>query len=602
MVNTDRLCMGCMNDNGGEQICPICGYDNSGNNPAQYLAVGTWLNANRYNVGKVVEETGDGVTYIGWDNDNNAVVNIKEYFPAGIAVRSNDRLTVTPDEEKGLAFNKGREEFVKLFSALSNVNESVSILRVTDLFESGGTVYAVLSTVSGTTLKAFLLRNGGSLKWEQVKPLFMPLISTVFQLNDAGIYHRGICPDSIIVGRDGKLRLTGFCIPSVRKAHSEFLSQLPSGYMAPEQYLENAENCECCDVYALGAVLFRTLIGTTPPDAKDRLVNDKLAIPTKITETVPRGALVAIANALKVDPAERIGSADRLYKMFEAVATNTVVISDNKPAEEPKVKKGSGAKYAIISVLITSLVFVLAILAAIYLFDFGKKPTPSEPTNNSSTFKPSDITSSASSGYAPGTVLFEVPNLVGEKYTEVYGDIQTEYSHFQFVVAGRVASETIPRGAICQQSVEKGTKVERDTVIELYISQGSDKVSLPSIIGKTIIEGKNALFDAGFYSDTVIVRKGFDLDAEPGEIYRVASAKDDSTIRSGSQVSINELIVVYYRDPDTAEPSEEASSNDNSSKNNSSNVSSITSSASTESTSSQVESTVSTLSEETTSQ
>lgn len=559
MVNTDRLCMGCMNDNGGEQICPICGYDNSGDNPKQYLAVGTWLSANRYNVGKVIEETGDGVTYIGWDNDNNAVVNIKEYFPAGIAVRSNDRLTVTPDKEKGLAFNKGREEFVKLFSALNTANESVSILRVTDLFESGGTVYAVLSTVSGTTLKAFLIRNGGSLKWEQVKPLFMPLISTVAQLNESGIYHRGICPDNIIVGRDGKLRLTGFCIQSVRRAHSEFLSQLPSGYIAPEQYLENTENDVGCDVYALGAVLFRVLIGTTPPDAKDRLVNDKLAIPTKITETVPRGALIAIANALKVDPTQRVGSADRLYKMFEAVATNTVVIPDTKPAEETKAKKGSAAKYAIISVLITSLVFVLAIVAAVFIFDFGKEPAPSEPVNNSSS-EPSKITSSASSGYAPGTVLFEVPNLIGEMYTEVYGDIQTEYAHFEFVVVGRIASDTIPRGAVCEQSIEKGSKVERDTVIELYISQGSEKVSLPNIIGSTITEGKNALFDAGFYSDSVIIRKGFDLDAQPGEIYRVASAKDDSTIRSGSQVSINELIVVYYRDPDTAESSEDSSS------------------------------------------
>ena len=571
MVNTERLCMGCMNDNGGEQICPICGYDNSQNNPAQYLAVGTWLNANRYNVGKVIEETGDGVTYIGWDNDNNAVVNIKEYFPAGIAVRSKDRLTVTPDEDKGMAFNKGREEFVRLFSALNNVNESVSILRVTDLFESGGTVYAVSSTVSGTTLKAFLLRNGGSLKWEQVKPLFMPLISTVSQLNDAGIYHKGICPDNIIVGRDGKLRLTGFCIPSVRSAYSEFLSQLPSGYMAPEQYLENTDSGDGCDVYALGAVLFRTLIGTTPPDAKDRLVNDKLAIPTKITETVPRGALIAIANALKVDPAQRVGSADRLYKMFEAVATNTVVIPDTKPAEETNLKKNSAAKYVIISVAITCLVFVLAILAAVFLFDFGKEPTPSEPVNNSSS-EPSKITSSASSGYAPGTVLFEVPNLVGEKYTEVFGDFQTEYAHFEFVVVGRVASDTIPRGAICQQSVEKGTKAERGTVIELYISQGSDKVSLPDIIGKTLSDGKNDLFDAGFYSDTVIIRKGFDLGAEPGEIYRVAYADDDSTIRSGSQVSINEIIVIYYRDPDTAEPSEDDSSNNNSSTQNESSV------------------------------
>ena len=99
MVNTDRLCMGCMNDNGGEKVCPICGFDSAEDNAAEFLSVGTWLNANRYLVGRVIEESGDGVTYIGWDNDLNAVVNIKEYFPAGIAVRSADRMTVTPAED-----------------------------------------------------------------------------------------------------------------------------------------------------------------------------------------------------------------------------------------------------------------------------------------------------------------------------------------------------------------------------------------------------------------------------------------------------------------------------------------------------------------------
>ena len=32
MVNIDRLCPGCMNDNGGEKICSICGYDQSASN------------------------------------------------------------------------------------------------------------------------------------------------------------------------------------------------------------------------------------------------------------------------------------------------------------------------------------------------------------------------------------------------------------------------------------------------------------------------------------------------------------------------------------------------------------------------------------------
>ena len=552
MVNTERLCMGCMNDNGGETVCPICGYDSSENNSEKHLAVGTWLNANRYIVGKVIEESGDGVTYIGWDNDQNAVVNIKEYFPEGIAVRSADRMTVTPAEDRGLAFNRGKEEFGSLFVALANTNESVSILRVSDVFEEGGTVYAAQKAVSGTTLQAFLIRNGGSLKWEQVKPLFMPLVSTVSQLNDLGIYHRGICPENIIVGRDGKLRLTGFCIKSAREASSEFLAQLPSGYAAPELYLETAESDNLSDVYSLGAVLFRALIGTTPPDAKDRLASDKLSIPTRITEVVPRGALVAVANALKVSPAERVGSAERLYKMFEAVATGTVIIEKQKEAEEKKSSKGSSAKYTIMAVVITTLVFVIAILVAVLFFGIGKSPSSNTPVSTPpSSTGPS---SSPSSGYAPGTVLFEMPNLIGEQYADIYGTMQTEYSHLEFVVIGRLASDTVKRGAICKQSIEPGTKVERGTKVEIYISQGSDRVSLPNIIGKQLAEGQNALFEAGFYSDTVIVRKGFEPNTEPGAIYKVAYATDDTKIPSNSIISINELIVIYYRDPDTAPP------------------------------------------------
>lgn len=567
MVNTDRLCMGCMNDNGGEKVCPICGYDTSENNATEHLAVGTWLNANRYLVGKVVEESGDGVTYIGWDNDLNAVVNIKEYFPAGIAQRSSDRLTVTPKEGRGLAFNSGKDEFVALFTGLARMSESTAILRVVDAFESGGTVYAVQSTVSGTTLKSFLIRHGGALKWEQVKPLFMPLLATVSELNDAGIVHRGISPDSIIVGRDGKLRLTSFCIKSAKIEHSEFLSQLASGFSAPEQYLENDNYGASCDVYALGAVVFRCLIGTTPPDAKDRLISDKLAIPSKITETVPKGVLVAVANALKVDKTQRIGSVERFYKMLEAVASNTIMLGDIKREEDSKKKNNANIKYVIISIAVTAVIFISAIVAAFFIFDLGDYISPSSTpvSNNTDSSQNSSVSSQGSSGYAPGTVLLEVPDLIGKAYSDVYGEMQTEYSHFTFEVVGRMASDSVPRGSICKQSIEGGTKVERDTVIEIYISQGPDEVAMPNIIGKTVAEAKTALFEAGFYSDTVLVRKGFDISSDPGDVYKVAYVKDDSSIRSGSKLSVNELIVIYYRDPDTVVSEENTSSSDTSS-------------------------------------
>ncbi|MBE6782222.1 MAG: PASTA domain-containing protein [Ruminococcaceae bacterium] len=553
MVNTDRLCRGCMNDNGGEKICSICGYDSSEDNASEFLAVGTWLNANRYLLGRVIEESGDGVTYIGWDNEINAVVNIKEYFPQGIAVRRPDRLTVTPDEDKALAFTRGINSFTDLFFKLRNQPESTAILRVVDIFEANGTMYAVQNTVSGTTLKSFLIRNGGTLKWEQVKPLFMPLLATISDLNSAGIVHRGISPDNIIVGRDGKLRLSGFCIKEVKVEHTEFLSYLASGYAAPEQYLENDTYSDSCDVYAIGAVMFRTLIGVTPPDAKDRLVNDRLSVPAKVTEVVPKGALVSIANTLKVDKTERVSSVERFYKMLETVSVGTAVVPSVAAKETAPKKQGlSGKNAAIIASAVTAVIFI--ILFIIFWILFGHLLTPNQ--DNSSTSDPSPIitdTSSVNSGYAPEGGTYPIPELVGKVYTDVYGEMQTEYSQFKFEVGGRIPSDKYPRGSICEIKVngivaKAGDKAPRDTVIEIYISQGPDKVTMPNIIGQSVDEAKSMLFDAGFYSDTIILRKAYDEFILPGQVFKVTYGEDDASIVAGTKVSLNELIIVYYRE------------------------------------------------------
>ena len=88
MQNTDRLCMGCMNDNGGEQVCPICGYDEQSLHPDSALPPRSWLGGDRYLVGKVLDTNGEGVTYLGWDNENDSIVWIREYFPAGLCERT----------------------------------------------------------------------------------------------------------------------------------------------------------------------------------------------------------------------------------------------------------------------------------------------------------------------------------------------------------------------------------------------------------------------------------------------------------------------------------------------------------------------------------
>ena len=58
MISTERLCMGCMNDNGGEQVCPICGFDAKVKNPRNTLTIKTLLN-DRFLVGRVLSANGE---------------------------------------------------------------------------------------------------------------------------------------------------------------------------------------------------------------------------------------------------------------------------------------------------------------------------------------------------------------------------------------------------------------------------------------------------------------------------------------------------------------------------------------------------------------
>lgn len=573
MVNTDRLCLGCMNDNGGEKVCPICGHDSSEDNGAKFLSAGTWLNANRYLVGKVIEMGADGVTYIGWDNDANAVVHIREYFPDSVAVRSGDRMTVNPADGGGLTFNKEMEEFVDLYKKLSQQPESSAILRVVDVFESNGTVYAVWNTISGTSLKAFLIRNGGTLNFEQVKLLFMPLLATITELHQAGIIHRGICPESIIVGRDGKLRLSGFSVKQARLAQGRLNGKLTPGYAAPEQYLENDDCAESCDIYALGAVIFRCLVGAPPPDAKERMVSDKLSIPAKITEIVPKGALVAIANTLKIDKSERTATVDRLRKMLDAVVVIAPIAEDEEPLPDAK-KKGEQKKNSIMAFVITAAVLLIVIVGvllivfkdSIFISDKSEYVSGSEILSSEESDESESDENESSS--VPAETLYTVPNYRGHSFNAVLLDDNLS-SKFEIVIAGNEYSDSVPRGFICRQTVDAGKELAKGSEVGVYISLGPSTIKMPNIIGKSKDQAYIKLLEVGFFANNIKFIEKSSNSAASGEVIAVS-------IEANQRVTINDSVTVYFNPqkvesdpPQQQEPSQDVGSQDGSSQGNS---------------------------------
>lgn len=527
MLNTERLCLGCMTDNGGEKICPICGYDSTTKNPEECLAAKFFLK-NRYLVGKTVDINGQGITYIGWDNSSDTIIKIKEYFPLGFAHRNPDK-TVSIVSGGEYTFNEGLLEFKEINCNIMG-SELPSLVPVNDVFEENGTVYAIEASIPSITLDDFLNRNGGTLKWEQARALFLPLIDTIKGMNDIGIIHGGISADTVIVGRDGKLRISDYAVRKLRQSDSELQSKLYSGYAAVEQYnVEGLHLDTYTDVYGFCATLFRVLIGAVPPEAVKRLENDSMSISAKFAEELPRHVLAALANGLQVLPENRTKDIESFKNELvygeipnANVSKKTQKTADNEAKEKPAKKKGSSAKYAAISATVTALVFT--IIAAILVFGVFREQIfkPKEPAFSSEETQVNaptvDKIGDVESGAEVTSKLYTVPDLKGKYYSKVIEE--DEYEMFEFVISSKTFSDQYPKGTICSQSVAPGGNgVVRDTKIELVISLGPKEVKMPNLIGMEPEEAMLELLKQGFIFENINDDgEKYDEDMAPGVV------------------------------------------------------------------------------------
>ncbi len=535
MQNIDRLCLGCMNDNGGEEICSICGWNAGNQNPSDKLPLKFCL-YERYYIGKVLRQNGEGVTYLAWDNVENTAVNIKEYFPKGIALRNPDK-TVAMEAGKEFLFNEGLIDFIEINRKLIGL-EYPSLVATYSVFEQNGTVYAATAAASGITLQSFLERNGGYLKWEQARPLFLPLIDTVKGLHENGIIHGGISPESITVGRDGKLRLTSIYIPRLRFAKDQSAAELYSGYAACEQYGEEGLRVGAyTDVYGLSATLFRTLIGVAPPSADERMSNDTLSIPSHFADELPRQVLVAIANGIQVFPKNRTESID-IFKnelVYGETKENARRAEAEKRAEEKKLKaknaqkNNSSLKYGVIAAACTAALFAVvgAILCLTVFRDdiFGTASVDSEASEIVS--MPSiDQIGDYDSDAVESVMLYKVPDLLGKYYSQIDGN--EEYERFKIVIKNKEYSTKHPRGTICSQSVKAGTEVADETEITVSISLGPKEVKVADVLGKTKQEAIIELLKQGFLYENIEIVDKYDTDSKPGVVLEQSPSYGES--------------------------------------------------------------------------
>lgn len=298
-------------------VCPYCGRTrNAARGNARTLPPGTVLE-NKYLIGDVVGEGGFGITYIGLDLNLHLKVAVKEYFPASFASRD----TTTGQDisihviggETGSFYKKGLEDYAREANRLAQFASLPGIVSVLNFFYENNTAYMIMDYIEGITLKEYLRRNQEKLLWRKTLELLHPVILSLIEVHKAGIIHRDISPDNIMISKSGGMVLIDFGAARKTDDTQKKTVILKKGYAPIEQYQADGNQGAWSDVYSFCATIYRIIGGIKAPDALAVAGGSERITPLKeLVKDVPDYLDKAVRQGMENNIADRIQSMEEL--------------------------------------------------------------------------------------------------------------------------------------------------------------------------------------------------------------------------------------------------------------------------------------------------
>ena len=280
---------------------------------------------------------------------------------------------------ENVAGDKGlRERFVRearLAARLSHPN----VVSIYDAGADDGRPYIVMEYVEGETLADLLAR--GPLQPEEARQLALQACRGLAHAHDAGLIHRDIKPQNLLLRSDGTLKIADFGI--ARAAEGTALTQAgtvlgTAAYLSPEQAL-GEEVTAATDIYSLGAVLYELLTGRPPlepeslADLADKQRRPSIAPVREPAPHVPRDLEDVVMRCLARNPEYRPRSAAELER--ELASGPPEPLTERLPGSRPS----HTARRRALWLGLAGALALAAILLAVTLIGSGS-PKPATPT------------------------------------------------------------------------------------------------------------------------------------------------------------------------------------------------------------------------------
>jgi serine/threonine-protein kinase len=200
-----------------------------------------------------------------------------------------------------------------------------NVARAHDIGEHEGEKFLTMELIEGDSLAKVLAR--GRLPARRAIELAIMLCEGLTAAHDAGVVHRDLKPDNVILAPDGRAVITDFGIArAVEPGAASRTQGMPLGtpvYMAPEQVEGRSDIDARADLYALGVMLFELFTGEVPfsGDSPYAVAAVRLVMPPPDPRTkgVPDAVAEIILRCLERKPADRYASAREVETALQSL-------------------------------------------------------------------------------------------------------------------------------------------------------------------------------------------------------------------------------------------------------------------------------------------
>ncbi|HEY6962345.1 MAG TPA: Stk1 family PASTA domain-containing Ser/Thr kinase [Gaiellaceae bacterium] len=403
------------------------------------------------------------------------------------------------------------EQFVERFRREAQSAAGLNHPSIVSIFDRGyaeGTYYIAMEFLDGRTLKELLVKNG---------PTPIPIaIDYARQILGAlafahrnGIVHRDIKPHNIVVGGDGRLKVTDFGIARSGASQMTEAGSIvgTAQYLSPEQ-ARGAPVDARSDLYSLGIVLYEMLTGRvpftgdTPVEIAMKHLSQVPDPPSKLRNGVPHDLDAIVMRALAKDPDQRYSSAEEMDADLARLARGVAVARETEDAMT-QVLAGAGISTAATMVQRPRTAIAPPPAPPVYRAPgYYEEPPPGR-----SVWPWLLALGLIIAGGIGGFYLYtKIQDQLNSSKTVAVPNVlllQRDLAKQHILEAGlkpRVKygfSDSVNPGQVYDQDPQDGVQVGKNSPVTIFVSRGKEKFAVPNVVGQDVTSAVQMLAAAG---------------------------------------------------------------------------------------------------------